>query len=185
MQPWKVYVVNGESMGDLLNYLEGCDPIEEPEYDVYPSGLWEPHRTARFALGEQMYGLLDIPREDKAGRLQQFARNARFFDAPAAFFITIDRRFNKPQWSDLGMFLQTFMLLAVEAGQQGSPGGTADGVVVKTREAQTSRRQRVYVRGVDLPTVASEVGPAHVVDHNQQDIRPFLGVQKPEEHGDG
>jgi nitroreductase len=39
VQPWKVYVVNGESMADLLNYLEGCEPIEEPEYDGYPSGL--------------------------------------------------------------------------------------------------------------------------------------------------
>ena len=116
VQPWRVYVVNGDSMSDLLNYLEGCDPIEEPEYEVYPAGLWEPHRTARFALGEQMYGLLEIPREDKEGRLRQFARNARFFDAPAAFFTFIDRRFGPPQWSDLGMFLQTFMLLAREAG---------------------------------------------------------------------
>lgn len=116
VQPWRVWVVNGESMTQLLDYLDTKPPVEDSEYDVYPAGLWDPHRTARFELGEQMYELLGIPREDKEGRLRQFARNGRFFDAPAGFFITLDRRFNQPQWSDLGMFLQTFMLLATEAG---------------------------------------------------------------------
>ena len=94
VQPWRIYVLNGSRMTDFLDFLSTQPDTEPSEYDVYPANLWEPHRTARFELGEQMYGLLDIPREDKAGRLQQFARNARFFDAPAAFFITIDRRFN-------------------------------------------------------------------------------------------
>ena len=39
-----------------------------------------------------------------------------FFGAPAAFFCFVDRQMGTPQWSDLGMFLQTFMLLAREAG---------------------------------------------------------------------
>mgnify|MGYP000016358220 CR=1 FL=1 len=34
----------------------------------------------------------------------------------AALFCFIDRKMGPPQWSDLGMFLQTFMLLAQEAG---------------------------------------------------------------------
>ncbi|MTA10961.1 MAG: nitroreductase, partial [Actinobacteria bacterium] len=36
--------------------------------------------------------------------------------APAALFCFVDRRMGPPQWSDLGMFLQTFMLLAVDRG---------------------------------------------------------------------
>lgn len=121
VQPWRVYVINGDRMGELLEFLDTKPPVEDSEYEVYPAGLWDPHRTARYELGEQMYGLLGIGREDKDGRLRQFARNGRFFDAPAAFFITLDRRFNQPQWSDLGMFLQTFMLLAVEAGLDTCP----------------------------------------------------------------
>ena len=35
---------------------------------------------------------------------------------PVALFTTVDKRMGPPQWSDLGMFLQTFMLLAVDAG---------------------------------------------------------------------
>ena len=43
-------------------------------------------------------------------------KNFNFFGAPCAFFCFIDRQMGPPQWSDLGMFLQTFMLLAKEAG---------------------------------------------------------------------
>ena len=63
-----------------------------------------------------MYGHIGIPREDKAARRLWFARNFQFFGAPAALFCTVDRRMGPPQWSDLGMYLQNVMLLAVEAG---------------------------------------------------------------------
>jgi nitroreductase len=63
-----------------------------------------------------MYATLGIARDDKQGRFQQFARNGDFFGAPAALFCFVDRQMGLPQWSDLGMFLQTFMLLAVERG---------------------------------------------------------------------
>ena len=116
VQPWRIYAVNGPSMPRFLDFLKDKPAAEEPEYLMYPSGLTEPYRTNRFALGEQMYEKLGIPREDKAGRLRQVARNNVFFDAPAAIFCFVDRQMDKPQWSDLGMYLQTFMLLAVERG---------------------------------------------------------------------
>ncbi|MDG1086916.1 MAG: nitroreductase, partial [Acidimicrobiales bacterium] len=93
----------------------------EMEYDIYPPSLWDPYRTYRFELGEQMYASIGVGRDDKPGRLKQFARNMDFFGAPAAIFCYVDRGMGKPQWSDLGMFLQTFMLLAEEAGYQTCP----------------------------------------------------------------
>ena len=68
-----------------------------------------------------MYSSLGIGREDKAGRFEQFARNGDFFGAPAALFCYVDRGMGRPQWSDLGMFLQTLMLLAQEAGLDTCP----------------------------------------------------------------
>ena len=120
VQPWRIYVVNGDSMERFREFIADR-PIEAGEYDIYPAGLWEPYRTNRFALGEQMYATLGIGREDKAGRLEQFAKNSEFFGAPAALFCFIDRGMGPPQWSDLGMFLQTFMLLAQEAGLDTCP----------------------------------------------------------------
>lgn len=115
VQPQRIYVVNGESMTRFREFIADR-PHEPAEYDIYPANLWEPYRTNRFELGEQMYATIGIAREDKAGRLAQFANNDRFFGAPAALFCFIDRRMGPPQWSDLGMYLQTFMLLAEEAG---------------------------------------------------------------------
>jgi nitroreductase len=120
LQPWRAYVLNGETMTRFLRFIEER-PLDPPEYDVYPAELWEPYRTNRYALGEQLYELLEIPREDKARRLLQVTRNFRFFDAPAAVFCFVDRGMGPPQWSDLGMFLQTFMLLAREAGLDTCP----------------------------------------------------------------
>ena len=116
VQPWRMYVVNGESLTRMREFLTTQPAVEQPEYEIYPKSISEPYRTNRFTIGEQMYATLGIAREDKPGRLRQFAHNNDFFSAPAAMFCFIDRQMGPPQWSDLGMFLQTFMLLAVENG---------------------------------------------------------------------
>ena len=116
LQPWKIFVINNTSMKDFLDFQEGWTEPEVPAYDIYPPKLKEPYRTSRFELGEQMYELLGISREDKDARIAQVMENFKFFGAPCAFFCFVDRQMGPPQWSDLGMFLQTFMLLAKEAG---------------------------------------------------------------------
>ena len=115
VQPWRIYVLNGSRMDDFKTHLENFS-LSESEYPIYPPKLEEPYRTNRFELGEEMYELLGIPREDKAARLANMSKNYDFFGAPAAFFCFIDRSMGAAQWSDLGMFLQTFMLLAEETG---------------------------------------------------------------------
>ena len=116
LQPWKIYVINNQSMKKFIEFQDSWNQPETPGYAIYPAGLTEPYRTSRYQLGEAMYELLGIPREDKDARLQQVLRNFEFFGAPAAIFCFVDKQMGPPQWSDLGMFLQTFMLLAQEAG---------------------------------------------------------------------
>ena len=121
VQPWKIWEINGDSMAGFRQHMADAPASDGMEYDIYPPKLWDPYRTYRFELGEQMYETIGVGRDDKAGRLKQFARNMDFFGAPAALFCFIDRGMGSPQWSDLGMFLQTFMLLAEEAGYQTCP----------------------------------------------------------------
>ena len=116
LQPWRVFVINGDTMPKLLEFLQTSDVQDKAEYAVYPPDLKSPYRDSRFKVGEDMYALLGIPREDKPARFAHLARNFEFFGAPAGFFCFVDRCMGPPQWSDLGMFLQTFMLLAQEAG---------------------------------------------------------------------
>ena len=116
LQPWKIFVINNSAMNDFLEFQRNWIKPETPAYDIYPPKLKEPYRTSRYELGEKMYELLGIGRDDKDARLEQVMQNYRFFGAPCAFFCFVDRQMGPPQWSDLGMFLQTFMLLAKEAG---------------------------------------------------------------------
>ncbi len=123
LQPWKVCALAGEPLAELktLAAAKMAEGGEEPEYDVYPPNLWDPFRTRRFVCGEDLYAAIGITREDKAGRLRQLAKNIEFFGAPVGIFFSLDRKLGPPQWSDLGMYMQTVMLLAVERGLDTCP----------------------------------------------------------------
>ena len=112
LQPWKIYIINSNSMNKFLNFQKNWRGNEEIPYPIYPEKLKEPYRTSRYEVGEKMYSLLGISREDKIGRANQMLKNFEFFGAPAGLFCFVDKQMGLPQWSDLGMFLQTFMLLA-------------------------------------------------------------------------
>ena len=115
LQPWKIYIINEQSMEDFLKFQKNWKGKEEPPYPIYPEKLKEPYRTSRNQMGEDMYSLIGIERDDKLGRMNQMLKNFDFFGAPAGLFCFVDKQMGLPQWSDLGMFLQTFMLLAVDS----------------------------------------------------------------------
>ena len=126
VQPWHVVVVRGATLRTLVDKVAAriADPDAPPpasEYPMYPSPLKSPYRERRYRNGEMLYELLGIPRSDRAARLRQFDRNYRFFDAPVGLFLYIDREMNLPQWGDLGMFLQSLMLLLVADGVDTCP----------------------------------------------------------------
>ncbi|HEX6860731.1 MAG TPA: nitroreductase [Caulobacteraceae bacterium] len=117
LQPWRVYALAGEPLARFKAQVAArVTTPDEPEYDVYPPELWDPFRTRRFQAGEDLYATIGIAREDRARRLMQFAKNAEFFGAPVGLFFCLDRRLGPPQWSDVGMYMQTLMLLAAERG---------------------------------------------------------------------
>ena len=121
LQPWKIYVINGKTMNSFHKFQSEWTEPETPAYAIYPENLKEPYKTSRYEVADDMYSLLGIEREDKEARFKQVLKNYEFFGAPAAFFCFVDRQMGRPQWSDLGMFLQTFMLLAREAGLDTCP----------------------------------------------------------------
>ena len=120
LQPSIVHVLAGEALARFRAVMAQkvrTTPLGGvPEYNVYPPNLKEPYRTRRFKVGEDMYRHLGVSREDRDARVRQFARNYDFFGAPIGMFFFLDRSMGPPQWSDLGMFIQTLMLLARERG---------------------------------------------------------------------
>jgi len=121
LQPWKVIAVAGAERTAVQALAQGHDfasgkSSEEGSDLVYPPSLWEPYRSRRHQVGEDMYALLGVKREDRAGRLAHVARNFEFFGAPVGLFFVIDRRLGRAQWAHLGMFMQSLALVAVERG---------------------------------------------------------------------
>lgn len=120
LQPWHVWVLTGDEMvrfkALIREKLAASPRGEGTEYNIYPPELKDPYKSRRFKVGEDMYASINVTREDKMGRLMQFARNFEFFGAPTAFFFAIDRQMQQGQWADLGMFMQSIMLLAREHG---------------------------------------------------------------------
>lgn len=119
-QPWHAVVLTGEPLQSLFAAVAPFMALGRAgfssEYDVYPQGLEGRYEASRKEVGEAMYAALQIPREDKLARLAQFAANFRGFDAPVMLFIHTPRYMGPPQWADMGMWLQTVMLLLREAG---------------------------------------------------------------------
>ncbi len=101
------------SVADLLSQGRAA---YSPEYDIYPKGLDGDYEQRRRGVGEDLYGALEIARENKAGRMMWFANNFRAFGAPVLMLVHTPKYMGPPQWSDIGMWLQTVMLLLREEG---------------------------------------------------------------------
>ena len=117
VQPWLVHVLAGDRLEALKAQLRPRFAKELPrgegaEYDIYPPDLKQPYYRRRGDVGAQLYAALGIPRDDRPARYRQFARNFEFFGAPVGLFFSIDRSMGPPQWSDLGMYIVSVMLLA-------------------------------------------------------------------------
>ena len=116
LQPWRVIAVAGNARAAVSAIARANLPGVEDDKPVYPPNLWEPYRTRRYKVGEDMYALLGIPRDDKPARLMHLAQNFDFFGAPVGLFFVIERRMGHAQWAHLGMFMQSIALAAIERG---------------------------------------------------------------------
>ena len=121
-QPWKVYVLQGQSRDSLVAKV--CAAHDEiranPDmaaeyreaYDYYPEKWVSPFIDRRRENGWSLYGLLGIAKGEKDKMHAQHQRNYRFFDAPVGLMFTLDRVMGRGSLVDYGMFLQTLMLAA-------------------------------------------------------------------------
>ncbi|RMW97029.1 nitroreductase [Allofranklinella schreckenbergeri] len=116
LQPWQVIALRGAALQELIDAVRGDTPQDDALTASYPADLWEPYRTRRFQVGEGMYGALGIGHDDAQARQAQAAQNFSFFGAPVGILICADRRMQPAQWLDVGIYLQSLMLLATENG---------------------------------------------------------------------
>ena len=127
IQPWKVWVVTGESKQRLSDKILTAfnDPEEaathSDPYQYYPKRWISPYIDRRRAVGFALYKLLGIEKGDSARMHDQHGRNYKFFDAPVGLIFTIDTVMEQGSYLDYGMFLQNVMLAAKARGLDTCP----------------------------------------------------------------
>jgi len=119
-QPWNAVVVGGDALVDLTKKIKAkakeAPMGEGMEYAIYPAELEGRYEDQRKAVGRDMFNSIDLARDDQAGRIAQMFKNWDSFDAPVQLFTYTKKYMGPPQWSDMGMWLQTVMLLLREEG---------------------------------------------------------------------
>lgn len=125
MQPWKSYVLTGESRQRLCDAccaaFDGQSTNNVSEVRYYPEKWFEPYLGRRREVGWALYNLLGIQKGDRAKTHAQHRKNFQFFDAPVGMIFTIHRDLATGSWLDYGMFMQNIMLLAREHGLHTCP----------------------------------------------------------------
>ena len=119
-QPWNAVIVTGDALADITAKIKAkaqSAPIGEGiEYMIYPGDLDGRYEEQRRGVGRAMFESIGLGRENKAGRSAQMAKNWDSFGAPVQLFTYCPKYMGPPQWSDMGMWLQTVMLLLREEG---------------------------------------------------------------------
>ncbi len=85
--------------------------LPKSDYKVfrpYPKDL----KPRQQKVGADLYGFMDIKREDSQKRQEQWGRNYDFFGAPVSLFIFTHSGLGEYSVSDAGLFMQNLMLSA-------------------------------------------------------------------------
>jgi nitroreductase len=120
-QPWEATILTGAPLRALQDKMLVTPPQDPREYswddpEVIPQCLARLH-----GVGKSMYGAMGIGRDDSAARDNFMRSNFESFGAPTLLLCYFDRRMGPPQWSDVGMWLQTIMLLLRGEGLDSCP----------------------------------------------------------------
>lgn len=120
-QPWEATVLTGAPLKALQDKLLSSAPDNPQEYDFSAPGAVEKYQARLRAVGAAMYQAQGIQRQD-ADQRAKFARdNCTSFGAPVLLLCHFPKLMKEAQWSDMGMWLQTIMLLLRGEGLDSCP----------------------------------------------------------------
>jgi nitroreductase len=121
-QPWQAHVASGESLENLRSQMSEKFMAGELSMDFPYDGKYEGvYQQRQHGSAQALYDAVNVAREDKAGRHQQFMRNFIFFDAPHVAFMFLPEPFGLREAADLGMYAQTLMLAMTAHGLGSCP----------------------------------------------------------------
>jgi len=120
-QPWEASVLTGEPLKALQNTLLASQPDDPAEYDFSAPAQYPKYKARLDQLGASMYGSMSIGRGDADMRRSFSEQNLLSFGAPVLLLSHFPKFMGPPQWSDVGMWLQSIMLLLRGEGLDSCP----------------------------------------------------------------
>jgi len=125
-QPWHLSIVSGDARDKLAKALVAEVSKGNPANGSFVSGmtgLKGTYKERQYECAACLYGTMGIGREDKAERNELMLKNWEFFGAPHVGFISMPLTMGPTNAIDIGIYLQSLMLLLTENGLASCPQG--------------------------------------------------------------
>jgi nitroreductase len=119
-QPWEITVVAGDMLDTIRRAnIEKLKSKAPRHPDLSDKGFAKDsvYRRRQIEIAKQLFGLMDISREDLDKRNRWMEMGFRYFNAPAAIIISMDRSLSYPRpIFDVGSITQNICLAALHYG---------------------------------------------------------------------
>lgn len=118
-QPWECVVASGSVLEEFKKRnKEAIVTGQVPNPEISMPMKWPAAHKKRYQeIGRDLFATLSIARDDKEARFQYYVEMCGLFDAPAFVLVTVDTNLSvEYALHDVGMFVQTFCLLAHDRG---------------------------------------------------------------------
>ncbi len=118
-QPWDITVVTREVLdnikkGNIKMLTAGVEPNPDVPFKPY-EGIYKQRQVD---LAIQIFRLMGIAKEDKSKRAEWMQKGFRFYDAPVAIILSMDKSLDETPLArlDIGAIIQTICLAALNYG---------------------------------------------------------------------
>jgi|TARA_R110001583_G_scaffold31310_4_gene107174 nitroreductase len=125
-QPWHIVVVSGQARIDLQTAIfaeMSAGKAPSPAFPPGDQGLTGDYKDRQYQCAFGYYGTMGIERHEKDKRFALMMKNWEFFGAPHVAFISMPTSMGPVNAIDVGIYLQTLMLVLVEHGLASCPQG--------------------------------------------------------------
>ena len=154
--------------GERVRVVEAAGAVDSSEEMVKPA-LKRPVELLVFAVRPRLFGHVPFP-----GGVRAIPGRSHGFADRQAMPVQPGRIAGKPP---IPKHVPDPRLMRIQPGQQRTPRRAASARIVKLRKTNAALCQPVEVRRVDFAPVATDIGVAHVVRHDEDDIGPgFIGL---------